>query len=300
MKLSVEFPAISFREGPEAIARLAKAIEEIGYDHIDIFDHVVMGYPTETRAAPHYPSRMPILEALTTLSFIAANTKSIGIGTEVLVLPQRQPVLVAKQVATLDILSAGRMRLGVGVGWQESEFEMLQESFRNRGKRTDEAIQVLRACWGQDPISYRFKHYFADSMAFEPKPPQGDKIPIWIGGMRKRALRRVGEFGDGWLAMPLTDLDWAKSAVESIKEHAVRSGRDPDALGFQMMLDSPPQDEEGKTFYKDMDKIKSRIEIVEKLGFGWGSINATAIFQAGYRTVDAMIDKLSEICSAIR
>lgn len=300
MKLSVEFPAISFREGPEAVIKLAQAIEGIGYDHIDIFDHVVMGYPTRTRPAPRYPSRMPILEALTTLSFIAASTRTIGIGTEVLVLPQRQPVLVAKQVATLDILSGSRMRLGVGVGWQESEFEMLHESFHDRGKRIDEAIQVLRACWGQDPIDYSFEHYVADSMAFEPKPPRGEKIPIWIGGMSKRALRRVGELGDGWLAMPLVDLDWARSAVDSIKEHAVRSGRNPDTLGFQMMLDSPPQDEEGKSFYKNMDNIKARIDIVQELGFGWGSINATAIFQAGYRTVDAMIDKLGKIFIAVQ
>ncbi len=295
MKISVEFPAISFREGPEAMARLARAIEEIGYDHIDIFDHVVMGYPTDTRPPPRYPSKMPILECFTTLAFIAANTKTIGIGTEVLVLPQRQPVLVAKQVATLDILSGGRMRLGVGVGWQESEFEMLEESFSDRGVRTDEAIQVLKACWGDDPISYQFDHYTADTMAFEPKPPQGNKIPIWIGGMSDRALRRVGEFGDGWLALPLPDLETGKQAVQTIKDIASSQGRDADSLGFQMMLDAPPEDDEGKRFYQDPDKIKSRIETVQQLGFDWGSVNATAIFQAGYRTVDAMIDKLGEI-----
>ena len=299
MKLSVEFPAISFREGPSAIAKLAIAIEEIGYDQIDIFDHVVMGYPTESRAPPRYPSRMPILEALTTLSFIAANTKTIGIGTEVLVLPQRQPVLVAKQVSTLDILSGGRMRLGIGVGWQESEFEMLHEPFHDRGNRADAAIRVLRACWGTDPVSYDFGYYRADTMAFEPKPPRGDKIPIWIGGMSEHALRRVGQLGSGWLAMPLVDTGWAKKAVATIQAYAIDTQRDPDEIGFQMMLDSPPQDAEGKNFYKNMDNIKSRIDIVQKLGFDWGSINATAIFQAGYRTVDSMIEKLGEIKRAV-
>ena len=299
MKLSVEFPAISFREGPSAMAKLARSIEELGYDHIDIFDHVVMGFPTDTREAPRYPSRMPILESLTTLSFIAAHTNSIGIGTEVLVLPQRQPVLVAKQVSTLDILSGGRVRLGVGVGWQESEYEMLHESFQNRGKRMDEAIQVLRECWGSEVVSYEMEHYSANSMAFEPKSPQGQRIPIWIGGMSERALQRVGELGDGWLSMPLTDMDWARSAVDTIRAHAINAGRDPESLGFQMMLDSPPQDEEGKAFYKNMDNIKARIDIVEELGFDWGSLNATAIFQAGYRTVDAIIEKLSEIREVI-
>jgi hypothetical protein len=99
--------------------------------------------------------------------------------------------------------------------------------------------------------------------------------------------------------MPLTDKEWARSAVDTIRAHAINAGRDPESLGFQMMLDSPPQDEEGKAFYKNMDNIKSRIDIVQELGFDWGSLNATAIFQAGYRTVDAIIEKLSEIREAI-
>ena len=114
MKLSVEFPSVSYREGGTGVVRLAKAIERIGFDQLDVFDHVVMGFPTPNRPAPMYPPKMPILEALMTLAHIAAVTERIGLGTEVLVLPQRQPVLVAKQVSTLDTLSGGRVRLGVG------------------------------------------------------------------------------------------------------------------------------------------------------------------------------------------
>jgi len=130
-------------EGPEQVARLARAIEEIGYDQLDMFDHVVMGFPTDVRPAPIYPPQMPIMEAIVVLSFAAAVTSRIGLGTEVLVLPQRQPVLVAKQISTLDTLSAGRVRLGVGVGWQASEFQALGEDFSNRGRRMDEAIDLL-------------------------------------------------------------------------------------------------------------------------------------------------------------
>ena len=137
MKLSVEFPSVAYREGPEAVRKLARAIEDIGYDQLDMFDHVLMGYPTDTRPAPMYPPQMPIMEALMTLSYAAAVTDRIGLGTEVLVLPQRQPTLVAKQISTLDTLSGGRVRLGVGVGWQASEYEALQEDFSNRGKRMD-------------------------------------------------------------------------------------------------------------------------------------------------------------------
>ncbi len=158
MKLAVEFPSVSYREGPAGVGKLAKAIEAIGYDQLDIFDHVVMGFPVEGRDS-RYAAKMPILEALMTLSYAAALTSTIGLGTEVLVLPQRQPVLVAKQVSTLDTLSGGRVRLGVGVGWQPSEFEALGEHFRTRGKRTDEAIELLRACWRDEQIDHQGTYY---------------------------------------------------------------------------------------------------------------------------------------------
>jgi len=144
MKLTVEFPSVSYREGPEAVRRFARAVEQIGYDHIDVFDHVVMGHPMEGRPPGPYQATMPILEALMLLGHIAAVTTRVGLGTEVLVLPQRQPTLVAKQVSTLDTLSGGRVRLGVGVGWQESEYEALGEDFHTRGARMDEAVPGAR------------------------------------------------------------------------------------------------------------------------------------------------------------
>lgn len=147
MKLSVEFPSVAYREGPAAVARIARAIEQIGDDHIGVFDHVVMGYLIAGRPPGPYPATMPILEALMTLSYVAAPTTRVTLGTEVLVLPQRHPTLVAKQVSTLDTLSGGRVRLGIGVGWQASEYEALGEDFRTRGARMDEAIALLRAWW---------------------------------------------------------------------------------------------------------------------------------------------------------
>ena len=113
MQVSVIFPSVMYREGPDGVARFIRGVEEMGYDGLDMFDHVLMGYPTETREKPFYPSQMPILEALMTLSYAAAITERIVLGTGVLVLPQRQPALVARQASTLDTLSAGRLRLGV-------------------------------------------------------------------------------------------------------------------------------------------------------------------------------------------
>ena len=173
MKLAVEFPSVAFREGPAKVAELARAIEEIGYDELAVFDHVVMGHPTATRSAPIYPPQMPILEALMMLAFAAAVTERVSLSTEVLVLPQRQPVLVAKQLATLDTLSGGRVRLGVGVGWQEAEYDVLDVPFNERGRRMDEAIELLRAYWRDEQLDFDGKHYRAEAIAMEPKPPQG-------------------------------------------------------------------------------------------------------------------------------
>src|SRR5213080_2227951 len=300
MKLSVEFPSVSYREGQEAVARLARAIEQIGYDHIDMFDHVVMGFPIEGRAPGPYPAGMPILEALMTLSYIAAVTSRVTLGTEVLVLPQRQPTLVAKQVSTLDTLSGGRVRLGVGVGWQESEYEALGEDFRTRGARMDEAITLLRAWWGEAQVDFAGRRYPIKAMAMEPKPPQGRRLPIWSGGMSEPAWRRVGRLGDGWLASRVSDAASARAAFDAIRRHAEATGRDPATIGLQSMVAPPPRDAEGKRFYAEHDRVVARVAELQAIGFGWAAVNATAIFQAGARSVDAMVDALGALHGKIR
>jgi probable F420-dependent oxidoreductase len=300
MRLTVEFPSVAYREGSEAVLRLARAIDQIGYDGIDMFDHVVMGHPIAGRPVGPYPPTMPILEALMTLSYIAAVTSRVTLGTEVLVLPQRHPTLVAKQVATLDTLSGGRVRLGVGVGWQESEYEALGEDFRTRGARMDEAIRLLRMYWTDPQIDFTSHHYRVTAMAMEPKPPQGRRLPIWIGGMSEAAWRRVGQLGDGWLASQITDAGSAGRALDAIRRHAEAAGRDPAAIGLQSMVASPPKDAESKRFYAEHDRVVARIIEVQKMGFQGVAINATAIFQAGARSVDAMIDALAALHGKIR
>ena len=295
MKLSVEFPSVAYREGAGAVARMARAIEEIGYDHIDVFDHVVMGYPIAGRPPGPYTPTMPILEALMTLSYVAAVTTRVTLGTEVLVLPQRHPTLVAKQVSTLDTLSGGRVRLGVGVGWQESEYEALGEDFRTRGARMDEAIRLLRAYWSDAQVDFDGPRYPVTAIAMEPKPPQGRRLPIWIGGMSEPAWRRVGWLGDGWLASRVEDAASARRALDAIRRHAEAAGRDPATIGLQSMVAPPPRDAEGKRFYAEHDRVVARVAELEKLGFGWAALNATAVFQAGARSVDAMIDALGAL-----
>ncbi|MCP4083538.1 MAG: LLM class F420-dependent oxidoreductase [Actinomycetia bacterium] len=300
MKLSVEFPSVAFREGPEKVREMAVAIESIGYDEIAVFDHVVMGHPTETRPAPMYPPKMPILEAIVMMATIAAVTEHVGISTEVLILPQRQPTLVAKQIATIDTMSGGRVRLGVGVGWQESEYDALEQDFTNRGKRMDEAIDLMRAWWRDDPVDFDGAHYAVTAMAMEPKPPQEGGLPVWIGGSSRAALRRVGERGDGWMGAAMGSDDKIRQAIDDIRRYTDESGRDPDQIGLQLMLAPPPQDEAGKRFYADHDGVVRRAEEIQAMGFEWAAINATAIFQAGARNVDAMIDELGRVHDKLR
>ncbi|HEU4371165.1 MAG TPA: LLM class F420-dependent oxidoreductase [Methylomirabilota bacterium] len=300
MKLTVEFPSVSYREGPDAVRRFARAIEQIGYDHIDVFDHVVMGYPGHGRPPGPYAATMPILEALMLLSHVAAVTERVTLGTEVLVLPQRHPTLVAKQVSTLDTLSGGRVRLGVGVGWQESEYEALGEDFRTRGRRMDEAIGLLRAYWSEPQVDAPGPHYPMTAMAMEPKPPQGRRLPIWIGGTSEAAYRRVGRLGDGWLASRITDAAGARAAIAAIHRHAEAAGRDPKTIGLQSMVAPPPRDAEGKRFYAEHDRVVARVAELKAMGFGWVALNATAVFQAGARSVDAMLAGLAALHDRIR
>jgi probable F420-dependent oxidoreductase len=300
VKISVEFPSVSYREGPAKVADLARAIESIGYDDLAVFDHVIMGYATDTRPAPMYPSQMPILEALITLGFVAAVTERVTLATEVLVLPQRQGVLVAKQLSTIDTLSAGRMRLGIGVGWQATEYEALGEDFKKRGRYMDEMIPLLRACWSDERIDQAGARFQAEAIAMEPKPPQGARLPIWIGGSGPHAFRRVGEQGDGWMGMIAGSRDEVRAGIDEIRRYAEAAGRDPDAIGLQAMLAPPPRDPAGKTFYQDHDRVAKRAEEAAALGFGWIAVNSTAMFQAGARSVDALSEQLDQLHTRLR
>ena len=299
MKLTVDFPSVAFREGPAKVLEFGRGLEQIGFDEIAVFDHVVMGYPTEDRSGPRYPPQMPILEAVVLMAQLAAVTERIGLSTEVLVLPQRQPVLVAKQISTIDLLSNGRVRLGVGVGWQASEYEALEEDFGNRGRRMDEAIAVLRAYWSDERIDFDGRYYRSTAMAMEPKPVQPGGPPIWIGGGSSAALRRTARLGDGWMGSAMVDDAMIRGALETIRAEAEAIDRDPDEIGLQMMLQPPPTREEDKVWYADHDRVVRRVEGLAGLGFEWVSLNATAVFQAGARSVDAMLDELGRLQAKI-
>lgn len=286
MKLTVEFPSVFVRQGGEAIKALARGVEQLGYDQLDMFDHVTMAHPLEGRRGGPYPANMPIIEALTTLGYVAAVTERIGLGTEVLVLPQRQPALVAKQVGTIDLLSGGRVRLGVGVGWQEGEYESLGVPFQERGRRMDECLALLRAYWSEPAVTYQGRYYTARAIAMEPKP-RADRPgpPVWMGGSADAMLQRIGAVGDGWLAGGGETPESARARIETIHRAAEAAGRDPASIGLQAQLGDP----------RDIDQMRERAARFAPLGFTWGAVNMTTLYQGGHRTVDAQLEALGRI-----
>ena len=195
MQVGSHLPQYGSASGPDAIARAAQHAEALGFADVWVSDHVAQP------AAQAYPSAH-LYDPLLALTWAAAATDTIGLGTSVMVAPQHHPLELANQLASLDALSGGRLIAGVGVGWSETEFAALDQDFHNRGARTDEIIPLLRACWRDDPVTFRGEYYSIDELRVLPQPAHD--ISIWVGGLGERAHRRVVEFGDGFHAIGLT------------------------------------------------------------------------------------------------
>ena len=192
MNFGVILPNYGPDMGRLPVIDTAHAAESLGFDSVWTTDHLAV---SEDEAGPY----SPLLEALTTLAFLAGSTGKIHLGISALVLPQRNPLEVAKEIVTLDVLSGGRILLATGIGWSQSEYTNLGYSFKNRGERMDEAIQVLRTAWrGSRVISYQGKHYRFEKTAFAPGAVQSGGPPLWVAGNSSKALRRAALLADGW------------------------------------------------------------------------------------------------------
>jgi probable F420-dependent oxidoreductase len=218
-------------EGAEAIGRAA---EEAGFESIWTVEHVIVpdGYQSEYPYSPD--GRMPGVEVidmpdpLVWLSFVAAHTRTINLATGILIVPQRNPLVTAKEVATLDKLSGGRMILGVGAGWLQEEFDALGVPFDDRGPRLDDHVAAMRALWTEDRASHHSEFTNFDAAISLPKPPQGS-VPIVVGGHSKAAARRAGRLGDGFFPGKGDD-DRMRDLIATMRAAATDAGRDPDAI----------------------------------------------------------------------
>src|SRR5499426_777425 len=218
----------------EVLLGFARRMEALGYDSLWASDHVVIPYTIASRYPYNPTGDFPLapatsfLEPLVALGLVAGVTERIRLGTTVLVLPHRHPILAAKMLATLDHLAPGRVVLGAGVGWMKEEVELFGVPHARRGAWSDEAIRVMKACWRDERVAHRGEFFGFEPLGVAPKPVRGT-IPIWIGGHTPRALRRVAELGDGWHAAFPT----AAAMAEGVAALAVacrRAGRDPATL----------------------------------------------------------------------
>jgi probable F420-dependent oxidoreductase len=235
MQIGVTFPQTEIGSDPVAIRDYAQAIEGMGYRTILAYDHV-LGASTATRPgwSGPYTSETMFHEIFVLFGYLAAVTKRVELVTGVVILPQRQTALVAKQAAEVDVLSGGRLRLGIGVGWNEVEYQGLNENFRNRGARSEEQIALMRALWAEPVIDFRGRWHTIEAAGINPLPVRRS-IPIWIGGYAEETLSRIGRIGDGWIVFRTPD-DTLRGQIERIHRAAEAAGRDPQAIGVEGQL----------------------------------------------------------------
>src|SRR5262245_1938426 len=240
MKVGAIFPQTECGTDVAAIGDVARAVEALGFAHLFVADHV-LGADPRVHSHPSlatYSHEAVVHEALTLLAYLAAITRRLTLATGILILPQRQTALVAKQAAQIDVLSGGRLRLGIGVGWNAVEFEALNEAFDNRGRRTAEQIAVLRALWTERVVNFRGEFHRIDHAGLNPMPIQRP-IPIWFGvGSRAQpvppdaALRRIARLADGWSPNFAPDAQ-GRALVDRVHGYAREAGRDPGALELE-------------------------------------------------------------------
>ncbi|MDG1885914.1 MAG: LLM class F420-dependent oxidoreductase [Alphaproteobacteria bacterium] len=233
MKLGLSFPQTEIGTDPVKIKDFIQTAEGLGYDFITFVDHVLgEEAPRGASFAGNYTRDYMFHEVMVLMGYAAAVTKTIGLGTAVMILPQRQAVLVAKQAAEVDLLSGGRMRLGVGLGWNKVEYDGLGMSFKNRAKRFSEQIEVMRELWSNRVVEYRGEFHSFDSAGINPEPIQRP-IPVWIGAMKDVAVRRAARIGDGWFMYPRQKpSDDAHEMISIYRQAAAEAGREPDSLGI--------------------------------------------------------------------
>jgi probable F420-dependent oxidoreductase len=235
MRIGVVFPQTEFGTDPIAIRDYAQAAESLGYRHILAYDHVVGANPDRPqRLIGPYTFQDPFFEPFVLFSFMAAVTQDIELTTGIIILPQRQTVLVAKQAATLDVLSNGRLRLGVGIGWNWVEYEALDQEFSNRGRRVEEQIDLLRKLWTRPLVKYEGRWHEVPDAGLNPLPIQRP-VPIWIGGHADPVLRRVATIGDGWMPNYRLAAD-ARQSLDKIGRYLEEAGRSWDEIGLEPRL----------------------------------------------------------------
>ena len=232
MRLGAIFPQTEIGSDPVAVRDFAQAAEGLGYEHLLVFDHV-LGADTSVRQGwdRPYSSADMFHEPFVLFGYLAGLTEKIEMVTGVLILGQRQTSLVAKQAAEVDVLTGGRLRLGIGVGWNAVEYEGLSESFTNRGRRSEEQIELMRQLWTNEVVDFHGRYHNVTHAGINPLPVQ-QPIPVWFGGGAPQVVKRIGRMGDGWFPQFEPNSEGAERIAE-MRGYATDAGRDSSAIGIE-------------------------------------------------------------------
>jgi probable F420-dependent oxidoreductase len=254
MQLGASLPVGDIGTGPTVIRDYAQTLEGLGFNYIQAPDHVLGGNPAGHKDKKRVGTSVTAYhDPFVLFSFIAGCTQKIGFAPGVLILAQRQAVLVAKQAASLDVLSNGRLRLGVGVGWNELEFTGLNENFKNRGKRSEEQVQVMQALWANEHVDFKGKYHTIDDSGINPRPKSG-RVPVWFGGHVDATLERTAKWGDVWMPLAYPADDTALAAFDKLRGLVRDAGRSMDDVGIEVWVslgsDDPAQWRKDVSFWK--------------------------------------------------
>jgi probable F420-dependent oxidoreductase len=285
VRIGVVFPQTEIGGDVGAVRAYAETVDRLGYSHVLAYDHVLGADPAVHRAwSGPYDLDSTFHEPFVLFGYMAAFT-SLEFTTGIVILPQRQTALVAKQAAEVDVLSGGRLRLGVGLGWNAVEYEALGKTFSDRGRRVEEQVELLRRLWTEPSVTFHGTYEHVTGAGLAPRPVQRP-IPVWFGAQSPPAYRRVGRLGDGWLPQvpPGPKLDEARAIVDQAAREA---GRDPAALGM-----------EGRVSWGDktIDKLAGQVGRWRAAGASHVSVNTMG---AGLATVDDHLRVLGEIAVAL-
>ena len=284
MQIGVTFPQTEIGADPAALRDYAQAAEELGYSHLVVFDHVLGADPTHRPGWQGYTYRQMFHEPFVLFGYFAALTH-LELVTAVIILPQRQTALVAKQAAEIDILTGGKFRLGVGVGWNPVEYEGLGMNFRTRGRAVEEQVEVMRLLWSKEVVSYKGKYHTITEAGLNPLPVRRS-IPIWMGGRAEELLRRVARLGDGWFPQGKPDEQMAEN-IERLRIYIREAGRDPNAVGIEARVNASDG---------NLDEWVRLTEGWRKLGATHISINTMGV---GYKSVDEHIAAIRRYREAV-
>ena len=284
MQIGVVFPQTEIGPDAGAVRAYAERAEQLGYRHLLAYDHVLGADP---QAHPGWSGPYDVFttfhEPMVLFGYLAAVTR-LELVTGIIILPQRQTALVAKQAAEVDLLTGGRFRLGIGLGWNRVEYEALGRDFTNRGRRAEEQVELLRRLWTEQSVTFRGTDEQVTGAGIAP-PPVQRPIPVWFGAQSPAAYRRAGRLGDGWFPQvpPGPQLDAARAIVD---QAAVAAGRDPAAIGM-----------EGRVSWKgDPAQLADRAGGWEQAGASHLSVNTMG---AGLATVDAHLAALEHAATAL-